>query len=65
MTETKLQTAVDNAVTKLNAKVDELQSTLQELKDSSAVQSAGNVVERFEKAINEIRTTVQELRSAK
>ena len=65
MTDSKLQTAVDNVVTKLNAKVDDLQGALQELKDSDAVREAGEVVQRIETAINQIRTTVEELRAAK
>ena len=34
MTDTKFQTAVDNVVTKLNAKVDDLQGALEELKNT-------------------------------
>jgi len=65
MTDSKLQTAVDNVVTKLNAKVDDLQGALEELKNTSAVREAGEIVDRFETAINQVRTTIQELRSAR
>ena len=42
-----------------------LQTALDELRSSDAVQQASSVVDRVEKAINEIRNSVQELRAAK